>query len=57
MNGELDSYQLTTGNGPLLLSLHAQTKIRPSEGPSKRSGFHQRSTIEYQEIFKIRFTL
>ena len=56
MNGELDSYQLSTGNSPLLLSLHAQTKIRPSEGPSKRSGIYSRSTIEYQEVFKIRFT-
>ena len=27
MNGELDSYQLSTGNSPLLLSLHAQTKL------------------------------
>ena len=27
MNDELDSYQLSTGNSPLLLSLHAQTKL------------------------------
>ena len=27
MNGELDSYQLSTGNSPLLLSLHAQTEL------------------------------
>ena len=27
MNGELDSHQLSTGNSPLLLSLHAQTKL------------------------------
>ena len=27
MNGELDSYQLSTGNSPLLLSWHAQTKL------------------------------
>ena len=27
MNGELDSYQLSTGNSPLLFSLHAQTKL------------------------------
>ena len=27
MHGELDSYQLSTGNSPLLLSLHAQTKL------------------------------
>ena len=27
MNGELDSHQLSTGNSPFLLSLHAQTKL------------------------------
>ena len=27
MNGELGSHQLSTGNSPLLLSLHAQTKL------------------------------
>ena len=27
MNGVLDSHQLTSGNSPLLLSLHAQTKL------------------------------
>ena len=56
MNGELDSYQLSTGNSPLLLSLHAQTKLGLVKDLAKGVVSIQRSTIEYQEMFKIRFT-